>query len=313
MLRISIHLFLIFTCLSTFAQVSPSLKIEANEILIGDQVKTTVSVESAQSKNVSFPELVDYWKSDNVEILNLSNIEKINSNDGKLILKQSLTLVFWDTGNYVLPALPFAYTNQENNDTVFSEKLMVKVRYPDEILGDSTYMAPIKPILEERKNFFDYLLAYRYLCYAIIGFLIFCVLIYLISKRIVNKNKANVPFSPESKALHALNKLLEADYSKKGQHALYHEGISFIIRTYLNEKFGIKTLESITAEILESMKELELSDQFKSELKELLETADLVKYAKASPLPAADKFAADYIRRLVNTMLENQRPDTEKN
>jgi hypothetical protein len=45
----------------------------------------------------------------------------------------------------------------------------------------------------------------------------------------------------------------------------------------------------------------------------LLETADLVKYAKASPLPAADKFAADYIRRLVNTMLENQRPDTEKN
>jgi hypothetical protein len=167
--------------------------------------------------------------------------------------------------------------------------------------------------LEERKNFFDYLLEYSYLFYALIGFLIVFALIYLISKRIVNKNKENGPLSPEAKALDALNKLLEANYSKKGQHALYHEGISFIVRTYLNEKFGIKTLESITVEILESMKELELSDQFKSELKELLETADLVKYAKASPLPAADKFAADYIRRLVNTMLENQRRDTEKN
>ena len=47
------------------------------------------------------------------------------------------------------------------------------------------------------------------------------------------------------------------------------------------------------------------------ELKELLETADLVKFAKASPLAVADKFAADYIRKLVNWVIEAEKAALE--
>jgi hypothetical protein len=299
--RILLLIFFNFFGLSLFAQkVSPSLKIEANDVLIGDQVKTTVSVEIEQGKNVSFPKLSEYWKSENVEILNLSDIEKSNSNEGKQILKQTLTLVFWDTGKYMLPALPFGYISGESSDTVFSEKLNVKVRYPDGIVGDSTYMAPIKSILDEQKNFWDYLIDYKNVIYTFIFLLVASTLIYLIIKRIKGNRNRNAFLSPEEKALKALNRLLEADYSKKGQHAFYHEGVSLIVRTYLYEKYELKALESTTGQILDDISDVEIPAQLKSEMRELLETADLVKYAKASPLPVADKFAADYIVKLVN-------------
>ena len=303
-----IILFVFYGCLSLLAQsIKPSLRIEANDVLIGDQIKTTVSVETSEGENINFPVISEYWKNENIEILNLSNTEKSNSNGGKQILTQTMTLVFWDTGNYVLPALPFVFSDGAENDSIFSEKLTVKVRYPDGITGDSSYLAPIKPILDEKKTFWDYFLDYSYLIYTILGILLIVAIVYFILERVKKQKAQNALLSPEDRALQALNKLLEAEYSKRGQHALYHEGISFILRTYLNEKFGIKALESITAEILQDVAGIQMNEQLKLELKELLETADLVKFAKASPLPAADNFAAEYIRRLIESVLEAEK------
>jgi hypothetical protein len=305
--RISILIFFIFLGLSLFAQkVSPSINFESNDVLIGDQIKATLTVETNQGKNVNFPNLNDYWNVANIEILNLSNVEKTNSDGGKQIFKQHLLIVFWDTGSYVLPAVPFNYSNNEKIDTVLSSETRVKVRYPEGITGDSTFMAPIKPILEETKSIWDYILDYKYPFFCFLGLLLVLALIFLIVLRIRKQASQKLQLSPEAKTLAALNKLLESDYPKKGQHALYHEGVSFIMRSYLNERYGIKALESISAEILEDMKQFEISESLINELRELLETADLVKYAKASPLPAADKFSADFIRKFVNATLEAQ-------
>jgi hypothetical protein len=83
------------------------------------------------------------------------------------------------------------------------------------------------------------------------------------------------------------------------------------VRTYLNEKFGIKALESICSEIIENINDGQLSESLRMELKDVLETADLVKFAKASPLPVADKFASDYIRKLVNWVIEKEEAAVE--
>jgi hypothetical protein len=306
-------LFIFTACLQLSAQkIKTSLSIENNDVLIGDHIKTTLTVETKQGKNVDFPVITDYIKDEKIEILNLSNIEKTSSNDGKQILKQSFALVFWDSGNYVLPALPFAYIDGEETDSVFSERLTIKVRYPEGITGDTSYLAPIKPILEEKKTLWDYFIDYSYVVYVIIGILLIAVFVYLVYKRFVSQNSSDLQISSERKAMKALKKLLEAEYSKKGQHALFYEGISVITRTYLYEKFGIRTLESITAEIIEEIAATPLSDELKAELKELLETADLVKYAKASPLPASDVFAEEYIRRLVKYVIEMEKAMSKK-
>jgi hypothetical protein len=52
------------------------------------------------------------------------------------------------------------------------------------------------------------------------------------------------------------------------------------------------------------MKGEDLNTVLKNNLKEVLETADLVKYAKASPLAAANQFAIDYIRNLTAFVTE---------
>jgi hypothetical protein len=312
--RINFFILLIFTaCHQLSAQkIKTTLSVEKNDVLIGDHIKTTLTVETKQGKNVDFPDITDYFKDEKIEILNLSNIEKTNSNNGEQILKQSFALVFWDSGNYVLPALPFAYIDGEETDTVFSERLTIKVNYPDGITGDTSYLAPLKPILEEKKTLWDHFLDYSNIIYLVIGILLIVFFVYLVYKRLVNQNSSELQISPERKAINALKKLLDAEYSKKGQHALYHEGVSFIVRTYLSEKFGIMALESITAKIIDEIAATPLSDELKAELKGLLQTADLVKYAKASPLPAADKFAEEYIRRLVKYVIEMEKAMSKK-
>ena len=55
------------------------------------------------------------------------------------------------------------------------------------------------------------------------------------------------------------------------------------MRTYLDERFGIEAMEMTSGEIIEQLRKEE--DQSKiEELRELLETADLVKFAKHSAL-----------------------------
>jgi hypothetical protein len=304
--------FVIFNFLFLFAQsdLKPVLSFERTELLIGDQLKAELKIESVQGMNIEFPQSAELWKSEKVEILNVSDIEKVNGNDKKQLLKQSITLVFWDTGNYVLPPLAFTFTTGNGTDTAFSETALIKVKYPDGITGDSTYLAPIKNILEEKKTFWDYLIDYQYVIYTILLIAIIAAAAYFYLKyRKTTERKGEL--SPEKKALESLEKLLAEEYSQKNQHGLYHEGISTIVRTYLNEKFGIKALESICSEIIENINDGQLSESLRMELKDVLETADLVKFAKASPLPVADKFASDYIRKLVNWVIEKEEAAVE--
>jgi hypothetical protein len=304
--------FVIFHFLFLFAQTVPKpvLSFDRNEILIGDQVKGVLGIETVQGVNIDFPQSSELWKSEKIEVLNVSNIDKVQGNDKKQTLKQSITLVFWDTGNYVLPPLPFTYSTGNGTDTVFSETVLFKVKFPDGITGDSTYLAPIKNILEEKKTFWDYLIDYQYVIYTILLIALIAASVYFYFK--YRKNAGNKgQLSPEERALESLEKLLAEEYSQKSQHALYHEGISIIVRTYLNEKFGIRALESISSEIIESLDDNQISASLRMELKELLETADLVKFAKASPLAVADKFAADYIRKLVNWVIEAEKAALE--
>ena len=70
---------------------------------------------------------------------------------------------------------------------------------------------------------------------------------------------------------------------QKGESKEYYTQLTDAIRTYIRDRFGFNALEMTSSEIIEHL--LETSDKEAiTDLKELFETADLVKFAKHNPL-----------------------------
>ena len=106
--------------------------------------------------------------------------------------------------------------------------------------------------------------------------------------------------------------MLDAKLIEDKRFADYHGGISSIVRAYLHNRFGLKTLESTTPEVLRIVNSEHLPDHLQKEMKEVLETADLVKFAKASPLDSANQFAIDFIKKMIVAVQEKLNQEKEK-
>jgi len=308
MLRLLVILFISLQVTLFGQDFRVNCNLDKSTVLIGDKLQVTLSVVYEKGTDINFPPIQNYWKNKNMEVFNVSNPEKKVDKDGEEMLVQQVQLMFWDTGKYILGPLPF-YNSKKSDDTIFTNATFVNVFYPDGVTGDSTYMAPNKAVLEEPLTFFDHLYNFRYLFY-ILGFLIVLGLagyFYLNYRKNAEARKAKL--SPEAIANKALDDLLALDLISSGKFQQFHDQISLILRTYLAVRFNLKTLESTTAEILNQINGEELNTVLKNNLKEVLETADLVKYAKASPLAAANQFAIDYIRNLTAFVTEKLNED----
>lgn len=101
------------------------------------------------------------------------------------------------------------------------------------------------------------------------------------------KDKEIIEIRPELPAhqiaLQKLSSLKKKDLIKKGKEKEYYSEIAEIIRVYLENRYQVKALELTTNEIINRLKFENVNPDHKFSLREILETADLVKFAKAKP------------------------------
>ena len=62
--------------------------------------------------------------------------------------------------------------------------------------------------------------------------------------------------------------------------------MSEILRHYFERRFNVLALESTTEELVQKIREFELDGKTKNLIRNLLESCDLVKFAKYQPTPA---------------------------
>ncbi len=91
--------------------------------------------------------------------------------------------------------------------------------------------------------------------------------------------------SPEDEALLRLSRLFDSDLLKRGKLKEYFLQLSEILRAYFERRYEILAIESTTSEILRDLRSKEVSQNLQAEIQEVLETADLVKFAKWKPPP----------------------------
>lgn len=117
----------------------------------------------------------------------------------------------------------------------------------------------------------------------------FCILLaYLLvrffdNKPIIKKVKVEPKLPPHQVAMAEIERIKQERRWQKGEAKEYYTELTDAIRTYIADRFGFNALEMTSSEIIERLLESNDKDAI-SDLKELFQTADLVKFAKHSPL-----------------------------
>ncbi len=284
----------------------------------------TEMLAQADTTRVPDPVVSDYditslgkWKdNDNNNLFDDSELSFDTTTAGtELLLENTFELVFWDPGPQGLrhPQLNFQF-----GDSIYqypySGMSQVFVAPPfdlAELESDSITVAGLKPIITEGKNISDY-----YFVFIIIGALLGMALIwFLISK--TRKNATDVVYKePEVIkpahviALDKLENLEKEELWQKGYIKEYQSKLTFAIREYLENRYDIQALESTTDEIARELKKQEFATDDEIALKEILQVADLVKFAKATPDNSVhDRFlhkAVDFVKRTKRTLTHSE-------
>jgi len=200
--------------------------------------------------------------------------------------RDTFMATFWDLGFYEL-----RHPNIKLDSSFITEKIMrletptVFVRPPLLQNPDTTSMIlPIKDIIKTAKSWRDYI--YHCLIAGLL-LLVALVLIYFIRKK-PSKEEEQITIAAPKEAAHViamrkLNAIAEQEDWKKGKIKSYQSDLTYTIREYLENRYNINALESTTDEITRALSKHNFESGHEKDLKEILQIADLVKFAKAQP------------------------------
>ena len=269
----------IFTCSWVQAQTDydVSIAVDTTKMRIGEKIEYLLQVKADSSALVTFSDPPFFAP---FEVLEESAIDTLRAESHYLFTKK-YALIQFDSGAYWLPPQKVMI----NGFTKVSDSLLIQVAtVPVDTLKQNLF--DIKPIVEVEKN---YDAITRNIVY---GFLIVLLLIGLIyafffaRKKREERKKKRPPFERAIEELKALESVSPAEQQEFKD---YYSRLTDVVRRYLEEEVKISALESTTDELmlkLEALKQsgtLELERETIKNLKSVLQTADLVKFARSLP------------------------------
>lgn len=221
---------------------------------------------------------------DKVEILRALDADTSDIRNGRVEIRQDLTLQSFDSGTYMLN--PILYV--QGNETIASNRLVLKVL---SVAVDSlTTIHDYADVADVDRKLVDYLpdfLADYGLW--IIAAIVLLVLGYLTFRRLTTnkgeKAEKIVVIPPYERAMSELETLRADKLCEQGREKEYYTRLTDILRQYLNGRFGINAMEMTSTQIRHTLQANEETRLSKRNMERVLEIADFVKFAKVRPLP----------------------------
>ena len=237
---------------------------------VGDQVVWNIRLINIE-KNLSleFPKLE--VKSDSVSLISQTNIL-----DNNLIVGQSFKLSFWETGDFLTPFYYVKVVNDINKEEFNFEPERRSVKVLSVLEKNSTNdMRPLKGPVPVDSIFPMVLFVKILLMLFFISLMIFIWTKRKSSTYIISNGKIQI--SPHE---FAKNRLLHLDTN--GFSKEFYSELSHITRQFVEKSFYIRALEMTTEEISENENIFKMNDDIFPEWVNLLQKADLIKFAKKS-------------------------------
>ncbi len=278
---------------------------ERDSVLIADQLLYGFELKQVEEgTRFAFPE----WKNDEaggVQVISPWLVDTVKVKNQKkgmprlLDIRSSLLITSFDEGVYDLPPIMVGRLSKDGViDTLVFDPMRLEVKtmpvdtatfVPHDIKGQIRYPLTFAEV-------FPWLVVFWVV--AIIVIVTVCLV--MIRKRkddpaYVRKDPAHIV------ALRELDKYRGSKMWAPDRQKAFYSGVTDALREYMSERYGISAMEKTTSEIFAEMKTSDAPKELLSEVKELFERADFVKFAKylasdednASVLPLAVRFVTE--------------------
>ena len=278
-------------------------KVESKDVQVGKPFTLDLSLKVPYGWFVEWNDFAVDTLSEQLDIIKRSEVERTADADSNVIVKQQLTLMTFDTGQVQVPPVGLTYARS------FDDPNRLKA-YTDPINLYSTTMTvdttmAYKPIVEpieapvKFKEVFPWILGALLLVLLVIG------IWYWRKHRKpsvdADGNVVRGPvIPPYDKAVGDLKKLREEKIWQSGKVKEYFSSLTDIAREYIEGQFGVNAIEMTTDDILEEVKPLHFPKDTYDKLKDTMEIADLVKFAKYSASTLESDTALNSMTEFVN-------------
>ena len=263
------------------AQNAPLLTSEADttQIRIGEQIQFKITVEADTTSVVFFPEGQTFSPLETVE----SYLSDSTRNQDRIRLQRTYALTQFDSGTYIIPTQRIEIDGRG----YFTDSILVAVGdVPVDTLTQKMY--DIKPIIEVDKSYAG---IWKTILWVLLAILVIGAFIYFyfFKKKKLTEEEKEAMLPPYDRALLELKRLENSKYLIQDEYKKYYSELTAIVRSYLEEDANISALESTTRQLIEKLEmlkdsgELKLKENTIRQFQKILQTADLVKFARSKP------------------------------
>lgn len=299
--NIFIILVLIFS-LNLFAQeISVTASTDTTDYLIGDQIHYTLLINMDNEVFIINPFFRDSLK--NIDVIETPD-PIVEENENAKTVRYNYVLSRFDSAEVTIPPIKIEYRTKTDSvlKFVLSNSVTFNVHRMNVAMEDD--IKDIKPPI----RLFNYL----FLIYIAIALLVLIIGYFIYKKYFKNKPQPEIKPIVEKiplhqLTLHKLDQLEREELWQKGYIKEYHSKITEIIREYFEKQFKLPALERTTTESLKllskhpkGIKVLDITSQF-------LSNADLVKFAKFTPLENVNREMMAQAKEIVKKTISMQK------
>lgn len=282
-----------------------------DSILIADQLRYQITVTGAEAGTVlALPDfqpvsndtltVIGGWQLDTLvrgKAIHPRNAKAAKRLLGKPFdLRASITIAPFEEGIYQLPDIPVVRISADRSDTLVFKGVEMEVKTMP--VDTATF------VIHDIKGPIEYPVTFREVLPWVLGGLAAIALIlfiaWLMDRAAKRRAEALKPKDPAYiVALRELDKYRSDKYWAPEKQKAFYSGITDALKFYMDDRFGVDAPEMTTAELFDALKsDKDITPEMYSELKELFERADFVKFAKhvasdaenAAALPLAVRF-----------------------
>ena len=297
--------------------VTATVRLERSNLSLDDLIPLTVSAEAVDGIDVRMPDLVK--TPGRFAVQDQDRVGPVRVADGRRRWTDRYKLDVYVSGEYTVPALEVRFCDRRTKRATsgattqpgdpwrvlrtkalvfqvaglkIDEKDLTRIR---DIAGPVELPVP-------RRSW-----AWLYLALGGLWLGVLALLWWRTRRRPVGPR---VPTEPAHvKAFRHLQAIAAMDLVANGEVEQFYVLVSGVMRTYIEDRFGLRAPERTTAEFLAELSDSDaLADEHKQRLKGFLEHCDLVKFARLTPVDAEIQGMFDAVR----TFIESTREETAR-
>lgn len=214
---------------------------------------------------------------------------------GQITYSQYFYILAEKEGSFELPALAIRYQLGPATEKVETRPLELTVRERPTPKGMEDYIADNKPLQREPVHWSDYIV------WILLGgvFLLLLIAGYVLWKR-PDLWKRTKPVPATTLAREELQALQQKGYIEQEAYADYYAELSTIARRLIQRETGFAALASGSTELRNWSAKGGLPTKQHKDFEEFLLSADLVKFAKATPLPEGIRFVTAHVEQIIS-------------